>query len=110
MQKICNRKSKHSQIFQRGKFIYDSSKSIIRRCIKKTISGNILSSEDTIYYNLYNNFELTIIDADNINNIIIIKDNIIKNDMQTIVSNDKIFLEINNNNDYMVFNYSLFFT
>ena len=45
---------------------------------------------------------------DNINNIIIIKDNIIKNDMQTIVSNDKIFLEINNNNEHMIFNYNLF--
>jgi hypothetical protein len=105
-----NKPTSNILIFELRLNNYDSSKSIIKRCIKKTASGNILSSEDTIYYNQYNNFELTIIDADNVNNIIIIKDNIIKNDIQTIVSDDKIFLEINNKNNYMIFNYNLFFT
>jgi hypothetical protein len=76
---------------------------VIRR-IKKSNKGEIISQTDKIYYNLFDKYKLTVMNMNDIDNPIIIK-NYLK--MKTFNNND-IYLEINKTSDnLMIFNYSI---
>jgi hypothetical protein len=102
-----NKPTSHTLIFEL--ILNNFNKSITKRCIQKTINGELISEADNIFYNQYTHFDLTIMDADNINNIIIIKDNIMKDNLSTVINSDKIYLEINKlKNNLMTFNYCIY--
>lgn len=78
---------------------------IIRR-MKKNNQGNILSSDDNILYNFIDKYKLTIININNPENPIIIKENINHLITTNTYINNDIYLEINqNNNKFMDINY-----
>ena len=68
---------------------------IIIRKIKKTNKGNIISQNDKILFNSIYKYKLTIINLNNIDKSIIIKNDINKNKPKIIFNNNDIYLEIN---------------
>lgn len=78
---------------------------IIRR-MKKNNQGNILSSDDNILYNSIDKYKLTVININNPEKPIIIKENINHSITTNTYINNDIYLEINqNNNKFMDINY-----
>lgn len=77
---------------------------LIKRNIIKSKNGRLLSEDDNIPYCKYKDLILTIIDADNINNINTIKGNI-NND--NIICNDMIYLEISQKNNIIIIDYKI---
>jgi len=86
----------------------NSNESTIIRKIKKNNHGNLLSSQDNILYNLINKYKLTVININNPDNPIIIKNNLNHNLSSNVFLNDKIYLEIiYNSNNLMEINFQI---
>lgn len=80
---------------------------VIRR-IKKCNQGNLISTEDNIQYNMIEKYKLTVIDANNPENTIIIKESIDQSLSTTTFLNNDIYLEISQNHEkQMDFNYHI---
>jgi hypothetical protein len=80
---------------------------IIRR-IKKCNQGNLLSSDDNIFYNMIKKYKLTVLDANYPDKSIIIKESVNHNLSSTTFINNDIYLEINQiKNNLMDFNYHI---
>lgn len=78
---------------------------VIRR-IKKSNKGKLISQNDNMYYNLFDKYKLTVLNINDINNPIIIKDNIDNSSPNMIFNYNDIYLEINKTSDnLMVFKY-----
>lgn len=76
----------------------------IVRKIKKSNKGKIISQNDKIYYNLFDKYKLTILNINDIDNPIVIKDNL----NNKTFNNDDIYIEINKTSDnLMIFKYSI---
>ena len=78
----------------------------IIRCIVNTKHGNILSMQDNIIYDMIDKYKLTIIDINNPNNPVIIKNsiNIIN---PTFFKKNNIYIEIAPVNNIMNIKYSI---
>ena len=80
---------------------------VIRR-IKKSNKGKLISQNDKINYNFIDKYKLTILNLNDIDNPIIIKDEINNNLSNMVFNYDDIYLEINKTSDnLMVFKYSI---
>ncbi len=80
---------------------------VIRR-IKKCNQGNLICSEDNIQYNMIEKYKLTVLDANNPEKPIIVKDVIDHNLSTTTFLNNDIYIEVNHNsNNLMDFNYHI---
>lgn len=78
---------------------------VIRR-IKKSNKGKLISQNDKIYYNFFDKYKLTVLNINDINNPIIIKDEINNNMSNMIFNYNDIYLEITKTYDnLMVFKY-----
>ena len=98
-----------SQIFIFELALKDKFNNIqVIRKIKKGNQGNIMSNEDNIQYDMILKYKLTIIDANNTDNIFIIKNSIDHTlSTNTFFTND-VYLEIIQNSEkYMNFNYHI---
>jgi hypothetical protein len=79
-----------------------NNQNLTKRFIKTSRKDTLISENDNINYNLFDTMDLTIINPDNINNIITITNHKIKNNF---LKNNNILIQINNLNKYLVINY-----
>jgi hypothetical protein len=94
------------ELVLRDKF---NNQKIIRK-IKKCNHGNLISNEDNINYNIVNKYKLTVVDANNPNNLVIIDEIIDHNLTTNTFLNNEIYIEINQtNNNFMDINYHINF-
>lgn len=80
---------------------------VIRR-IKKCNQGSLISTDDNIYYNMIEKYKLTVLDINNPEQPIVIKDNVNHNLSTNTFLNKDIYLEIHqNSSNLMDFNYHI---
>jgi hypothetical protein len=80
---------------------------IIRR-ISKLNQGNLISSEDNIIYDSFLKFKLTVLDINNPDKLIIVKDYLYPNLTMVSIVNKDIYLEIfQTSENYMDFYYNI---
>lgn len=80
---------------------------IIRR-IKKCNQGNLVSSDDNISYNMIEKYKLTVLDVNNPDKPIIVKENVNHSLTTNSYLNNDIYLEINQSvNNMLEFNYHI---
>jgi hypothetical protein len=78
----------------------------IRR-IKRGNQGNVISSSDEILYNNIERIKISILDSNNINNQIQAKIILDQSTTYTTYITNEIYLEFNNNNNYLDCNYNI---
>lgn len=78
----------------------------IRR-IKRGNQGNVISSSDEILYNNIERIKISILDSNNINNQIQAKIILDQSTTYTTYITNEIYLEFNNNNNFLDCNYNI---
>ena len=78
----------------------------IRR-IKKGNQGNIISTTDKILYNNIDRIKMSVLDSNNINNQIEARIVLDHSTTYTTYITNEIYLEFNNNNNYLDCNYNI---
>jgi len=84
----------------------EGNNSTIRR-IKKGNQGNIISTTDKILYNNIDRIKMSVLDSNNINNQIEARIVLDHSTTYTTYITNEIYLEFNNNNNYLDCNYNI---
>jgi len=86
----------------------NTNQPIIIRKIKKSEQGTLLTSEDTIHYNMIEKYKLTVININDPEKIIVVKSNFDNSISTNTFMNNMIYIEMTcDSNKNLIFNYMI---